>query len=403
MSAILVNSPPRDTPFTDKRTGRISQPWLDWFGSITATATIVQTLQVSSVVAEDNSTDGNSSEILTQLQDMLALLAEPRPAAAPASDVDDLRAQFASVVENANAWRAEVDELRAMVSASVENANAWRGEVDDLRATLAASLENANAWRMEADELRAQIAGLDLFPGAQVAAMISSSAPATGNLTESTSDVLTITGGSGAVVGSGATIQVAKASSSQDGYLGKGDWSTFNGKQNALGYTALNSANNLSDVASVQTALNTLSGAPTSGYYLRGNGTNVLMAAIQSADLASVFAWTNYTPTFAPGGSMTISGLTITRATYCSIGNFCFVRMHVTFTAGGTASNVITISLPVTPHDGDVLTAVVQGPSAGNPAMALLGASGVTLYQGPNFAAYSAGSYTVDISGFYRV
>lgn len=55
-----------------------------------------------------------------------------------------------------------------------------------------------------------------------------------GNLTESTSSVLTITGGSGAVIGSGTTIQVKQASGSQSGFLSSTDWNTFNNKQAAL-------------------------------------------------------------------------------------------------------------------------------------------------------------------------
>jgi hypothetical protein len=58
-----------------------------------------------------------------------------------------------------------------------------------------------------------------------------------GNLTESTSSILTITGGTGAVIGSGLTVRVKQASSSQDGYLSSADWTTFNGKQAALGFT----------------------------------------------------------------------------------------------------------------------------------------------------------------------
>jgi hypothetical protein len=57
---------------------------------------------------------------------------------------------------------------------------------------------------------------------------------ATGNLTEATSSVLTISGGTGAVIGTGTTIQVLQSSSIQSGYLSSTDWSTFNGKQNAL-------------------------------------------------------------------------------------------------------------------------------------------------------------------------
>jgi hypothetical protein len=48
-----------------------------------------------------------------------------------------------------------------------------------------------------------------------------------GNLTESTSSVLTITGGTGAVIGSGTTIQVKQATSTQSGFLSATDWNTF--------------------------------------------------------------------------------------------------------------------------------------------------------------------------------
>ena len=62
----------------------------------------------------------------------------------------------------------------------------------------------------------------------------------TGNLIESTSSILTILGGTGAVVGSGTSIQVKQASGSQSGYLSSIDWTTFNNKQNAGNYiTAL--------------------------------------------------------------------------------------------------------------------------------------------------------------------
>lgn len=55
-----------------------------------------------------------------------------------------------------------------------------------------------------------------------------------GNLTETTSSVLTITGGTSAVIGSGTTIQVKQANGSQSGFLATADWTTFNGKQDAL-------------------------------------------------------------------------------------------------------------------------------------------------------------------------
>ena len=55
-----------------------------------------------------------------------------------------------------------------------------------------------------------------------------------GNLTEATSSVLTITGGTGAVLGSGTSIQVKQASTSISGFLSSTDWNTFNNKQATL-------------------------------------------------------------------------------------------------------------------------------------------------------------------------
>ena len=51
-----------------------------------------------------------------------------------------------------------------------------------------------------------------------------------GNFTEATSSVLTITGGTGAIIGSGLSVQVKQASGSQAGYLSSTDWTTFNNK-----------------------------------------------------------------------------------------------------------------------------------------------------------------------------
>lgn len=62
-----------------------------------------------------------------------------------------------------------------------------------------------------------------------------------GNLTEATSAVLTITGGTNAVIGTGTTIQVAQSGASTSGFLSSTDWNTFNGKQNAITLTTTGS------------------------------------------------------------------------------------------------------------------------------------------------------------------
>ncbi len=57
---------------------------------------------------------------------------------------------------------------------------------------------------------------------------------ARGNLSETGSGVLTITGGSNAVIGSGTTIQVRQATASQNGFLSSADWNTFNNKLSTI-------------------------------------------------------------------------------------------------------------------------------------------------------------------------
>ena len=58
-----------------------------------------------------------------------------------------------------------------------------------------------------------------------------------GNLTETSSSILTIAGGTGAVIGSGTTIAVKQANSTQSGYLSSTDWTTFNNKQTQINGT----------------------------------------------------------------------------------------------------------------------------------------------------------------------
>jgi hypothetical protein len=67
-----------------------------------------------------------------------------------------------------------------------------------------------------------------------------------GNLTEATSAVLTITGGTGAVIGTGTSIQVAQSGVSTSGFLSSTDWNTFNGKaSNSFTTIAVATQNNI--------------------------------------------------------------------------------------------------------------------------------------------------------------
>lgn len=79
-----------------------------------------------------------------------------------------------------------------------------------------------------------------------------------GNITEATSSVLSITGGTAAVLTSGLTIQVLQAGAAQSGYLSTTDWNTFNNK---------------------------LGPSLTSAYIYVGNGSNVATGVAVSGDI----------------------------------------------------------------------------------------------------------------------
>jgi tail-like repeat protein len=82
-------------------------------------------------------------------------------------------------------------------------------------------------------------------------------------------------------------ISMPPADATRSGYLTLADWSIFNGKQNALGYTPLNAASNLSDLGNAGTARGNLglgtaatknvavSGNAASGEVVQGNDTRL--------------------------------------------------------------------------------------------------------------------------------
>ncbi len=101
-----------------------------------------------------------------------------------------------------------------------------------------------------------------------------------GNLTEATSSVLTITGGSNAVIGSGTTIEVKQASSTVNGYLSSTDWTTFNNKQATITLTttgtsgAATFSSNTLNIPQYQAALtNPVTGTGTSQYLAKFTST----------------------------------------------------------------------------------------------------------------------------------
>jgi len=149
----------------------------------------------------------------------------------------------------------------------------------------------------------------------------------TGNLTEATSSVLTITGGTSSVLGSGTTIQVKQASGSQNGFISSTDWTTFNGKQNALGGTGI-----------VKSTGGTIS-------YLTDSTSNWDAAYNDKINSAAVTGTTTKTLTLTQqdGGTITANWTDLDTGTVTSVG----VSMPSAFSVVGspiTTSGTITIT-----------------------------------------------------------
>jgi len=148
-----------------------------------------------------------------------------------------------------------------------------------------------------------------------------------GNLTEATSSVLTITGGTGAVIGAGTSIEVKQASGSQDGFLDSADWTTFNNKQNALSGTGI-----------VKSTGGTIT-------YLTDNTSNWDSAYNDKINSASVTGTTTKTLTLTQqdGGTITTTWTDLDTGTVTSVG----VSMPSAFSVANspiTSSGTIAIT-----------------------------------------------------------
>ena len=133
-----------------------------------------------------------------------------------------------------------------------------------------------------------------------------------GNLTETSSSILTIAGGTGAVIGSGTTIAVKQSSSTQSGYLSSTDWTTFNSKQaqiNGTGFVKAtgttisydNSTYYLASNPSSYITLASLSGTTPISY---NSGTGAISIALANTSTSGYLSSTDWN-TFNSKASLT--------------------------------------------------------------------------------------------------
>jgi len=126
-----------------------------------------------------------------------------------------------------------------------------------------------------------------------------------GNLTETVSSVLSITGGTGAVIGSGTTIQIKQSSGTQSGYLSSTDWTTFNNKQpqiNGTGFVKAsgttisydNSTYYLASNPSNFISLSSLSGTTPINYNTGTGAISITQATTSTSGFLSSTDWNTF-------------------------------------------------------------------------------------------------------------
>ncbi|MBU1783709.1 tail fiber domain-containing protein, partial [Patescibacteria group bacterium] len=125
-----------------------------------------------------------------------------------------------------------------------------------------------------------------------------------GNITEATSSILTIIGGTSAIIGAGVSIQVKQSSSSQNGFLSSADWSTFNSKESALTFTGPLAKN--ANIISIATST-----ASTNGFLTSADWTTFNSKQNGSANLTSIASIATTTGNLIIANGTGWTGLTV--------------------------------------------------------------------------------------------
>lgn len=167
--------------------------------------------------------------------------------------------------------------------------------------------------------------------------------------------VTTSTGSGSVVLSTSPTLITPILGTPQSGNFSTGTftWPTFN--QNTTGTAGNVSgtvavANGGTGSTTAQTAINTLAGATTSGYYLRGNGTNAVMAAIVAGDVPTLNQNTTGSAgsvansvTFNNGGAGAASGTTYNGSAAQTI-SYNTVGAYAATNPSGFTSNTGTVT-----------------------------------------------------------
>lgn len=206
----------------------------------------------------------------------------------------------------------------------------------------------------------------------------------TGNLSDVGTDGISITGGSGAVIGSGTTISQHVADTTHNGYLSSSDWNTFNGKQAAGNYiTALTSDVSASGPGSVAATVNSVGGSSASNI----NAATILANAATNLNTASAICKRDASGNFSAGN-----------ITATLIGN---ASTSSTTSALSSATTTINVSSATAPTSGQILTATSgtaatwQNPAAVNAINQLTG----DVTAGPASGSQSVASTVAKIQG----
>ena len=143
-------------------------------------------------------------------------------------------------------------------------------------------------------------------------------------------------------------------------------------------------ANGGTGSTTAQAAINTLAGATTSGQYLRGNGTNVVMSAIQAADVPTLNQNTTGTAANVTGVVAVVNGGT-----------------GVT-TSTGSGDNVLATSPTLVTPKVNAISSVAVVSGAGN-NLTLTAGSGVTSGAGGNIILQPGAQATTGGDGKIRI